>query len=156
MEKTTIYPKALFLYSLFLLLGFSTFAQNSGHLVSEIKEANKKFVQAFNDHDADALSMAYTKDAKAFPSNSEVVSGREAIKEFWNNVLEMDIAKVELNTIDAERCGNNAIEEGTYTLYDSNNTEMDHGKYIVVWKKENGEWKLSRDIWNTSMPAPEQ
>jgi ketosteroid isomerase-like protein len=31
---------------------------------------------------------------------------------------------------------------------------MDRGKYIVVWKDEGGKWKLHRDIWNSSLPAP--
>jgi ketosteroid isomerase-like protein len=29
---------------------------------------------------------------------------------------------------------------------------VDRGKYIVIWKREQGQWKLHRDIWNTSMP----
>jgi len=29
----------------------------------------------------------------------------------------------------------------------------DEIKYIVVWKHEGGEWKLHRDIWNSSRPA---
>jgi hypothetical protein len=31
---------------------------------------------------------------------------------------------------------------------------VDQGKYVVSWKKEEGVWKLDRDIWNTSSPAP--
>ncbi len=32
------------------------------------------------------------------------------------------------------------------------NAVIDKGKYVVAWKKENGNWKLYRDIANTSMP----
>ncbi len=31
---------------------------------------------------------------------------------------------------------------------------VDKGKYIVVWKKENGDWKVWRDIWNSDNPPP--
>jgi len=31
---------------------------------------------------------------------------------------------------------------------------LDKGKYIVIWKQEEGQWKLHRDIFNSSMPAP--
>lgn len=153
MKKYNHSRKALFLLSLLMLFGFTAYSQNGNKLITEIKNANKNFINAFNTQDADAISMAYTKEARIFPSNSEVVSGREAIKGFWGNVMGMGIAKVELNTLNAERCGKKAIEEGSYTLFDSNNSEIDHGKYLVVWEKEQGEWKLSRDIWNTSMPA---
>ena len=30
---------------------------------------------------------------------------------------------------------------------------LDHGKYLVFYKKEGGRWKIYRDIWNSSMPA---
>ena len=30
---------------------------------------------------------------------------------------------------------------------------LDRGKYVVVWKKRDGEWKLYCDIGNTSMQA---
>jgi hypothetical protein len=30
---------------------------------------------------------------------------------------------------------------------------LDTGKYIVIWKRENGAWKWHRDIWNSSRPA---
>jgi hypothetical protein len=29
---------------------------------------------------------------------------------------------------------------------------IDKGKYVEIWKKENGEWKIYADIWNTSLP----
>jgi ketosteroid isomerase-like protein len=33
---------------------------------------------------------------------------------------------------------------------------LDEGKYVVIWKRHQGKWKLHRDIWTTSMPAPAQ
>ena len=29
----------------------------------------------------------------------------------------------------------------------------DIGKYLVVWKREGGAWRLHIDIWNTNAPA---
>jgi ketosteroid isomerase-like protein len=34
-----------------------------------------------------------------------------------------------------------------------NGKTADRGKYIVVWKRDGGQWRLHRDSWNTSMPA---
>ena len=30
---------------------------------------------------------------------------------------------------------------------------VDKGNYIVVWKKDDGKWKIFRDIWNSSEKA---
>jgi hypothetical protein len=42
---------------------------------------------------------------------------------------------------------------GKYTLTGDAGKVLDQGKYVVVWKRELGQWKLYRDIWNTSVPA---
>ena len=46
------------------------------------------------------------------------------------------------------------VETGHYEIYDAENKMIDKGKYVVVWKQENGEWKLFRDIFNSDLPAP--
>jgi len=28
-----------------------------------------------------------------------------------------------------------------------------NGKYVVIWKRDGGQWRIHRDIWNTSMPT---
>jgi len=43
---------------------------------------------------------------------------------------------------------------GTFTLKGKGGQELDAGKYIVIWKREDGQWKLHRDIFNSSLPAP--
>jgi ketosteroid isomerase-like protein len=55
-----------------------------------------------------------------------------------------------------EAHGDMAYEVGKLTLKGEDGTVLDSGKYVVIWKRENGQWRLHRDIWNTSMPAPEQ
>ena len=32
------------------------------------------------------------------------------------------------------------------------NNSIDAGKQINVWKKENGEWKVYTNMWNSNMP----
>jgi ketosteroid isomerase-like protein len=29
---------------------------------------------------------------------------------------------------------------------------LDYGKYVVIWKQDKREWKLHRDIFNSSRP----
>lgn len=40
-------------------------------------------------------------------------------------------------------------------MYGDNNVLLEKGKYMSALKKENGTWKIFRDIWNTNAsPAP--
>lgn len=120
----------------------------------EISDANNGFMEAFNSGNAIGVAANYTADAKLFPEHGEIVQGQDAIEDFWSMVMGMGVAKVSLETVDARAYGRTALEEGKYMLYTSDDQLIDQGKYIVEWKKMDGKWKLYRDIWNTSSPAP--
>jgi len=154
MKNKTTFLNSLALIFLVCLL-FNSCTQGPIDVTSEIGEANKGFMEAFNSGDANAVAMNYTTNARLYPSNSDVIEGNEAIEEFWNGALNMGIKKALLETVTAESYGNIAIEEGRYTLYVEGDLIADQGKYIVTWKKENGQWKLHKDIWNTTNPAPQ-
>lgn len=100
----------------------------------------------FNQGDAATVALFYTENGMILPPNSGFVTGREAIKAFWQSLMDMGIKSMQLCTGEVESCGDIAYEVGKYVL--------DVGKYIVIWKRVNSGWELHRDIFNTSMPAP--
>jgi uncharacterized protein (TIGR02246 family) len=152
MENKTTFINSLASFFLVCLI-FNSCTQGPIDVTSEIEEANKGFMEAFNNGDANALAMKYTSNAKLYPSNSDVIEGHEAIEEFWNGAMNMGLKKILLETVTAESFGNIAIEEGRSTVYVEDDQIVDRGKYIVTWKKEDGQWKLHKDIWNTNNPA---
>ena len=117
-----------------------------------IEAANKAFVAAFAKHDAKAISGFYSATAEAFPPGSDIVKGREAIGKMWQGVFDAGIATADLKTTEVHAQGPLAYEVGTYAMKTKDGKVADHGKYCVVWLKEGGQWKLHRDIWNTSVP----
>ncbi len=123
-------------------------------VTTEIEEANKAFMDIRKSGDAEALSMFYTIDAKLFPANGELVVGREAIKAFISEDLATASSEILFETISAYGYGDMAIEEGKYKV-NVGSQEVDMGKYIVTWKKEDGQWKLHQDIWNSDLPLPQ-
>jgi ketosteroid isomerase-like protein len=118
-----------------------------------IEAGNKKFAEAVGRGDAAALAALYTKDAMVFPPNADITRGQEAIKGLWQSVIGSGIRGITLTTLEVESFGGTANEVGKYSLKGEGDKELDSGKYIVVWKRENGQWKLHRDIFNTSNPA---
>ncbi len=133
-----------------LLISLSVHAQKDRK--TEIMAANQKFMDAYAGG-ASTLGDLYTTDAQLFPPNSDVVKGNQAIGNVWKSIYDAGgIKKAKLETVDAEQEGNMVIETGRYTLLGANDTQLDAGKYMVIWKKEGGVWKLHRDIFNTSQP----
>jgi uncharacterized protein (TIGR02246 family) len=119
----------------------------------EIESANAQFMSAFKRSDATAIGNLYTTGARLLPANSDFVRGTAAIRAFWQNVMNMGLRSASLETIEVESHGDTAIEVGRYRLLAAGDALIDHGKYIVVWKNDNGTWKLHLDIWTTSQPA---
>ena len=120
----------------------------------EITVANEAFMAAFDGGDAAGVAALYTEDGKLLPPNMDVMSGREAIQAFWQGAMDMGVQSAELKIAEVEGHGDTAIEVSRYTLCGAGGQVLDKGKYIVIWKREAGQWKLHRDIFNSSMPAP--
>lgn len=118
---------------------------------NEIRSANKNFMKAFERNDAVSIANLYTEDAQLLPTHSDFISSKENIKEFWQQVLNTGITKVHLDTIEVENHSDTAIETGKYILSNDEKDTIDSGKYIVIWKKQDGQWYLHKDIWNSSL-----
>ena len=101
------------------------------------------------------MAALYTPGGQLLPVQNDFVTGTQAIAEFWQGAFDAGIKGAALETVEMESHGNTAHEVGTYRLLDADGKALDHGKYLVIWKKEGSSWKLHRDIWTTSI-APKQ
>jgi uncharacterized protein (TIGR02246 family) len=118
-----------------------------------VLEANELFMDRFNQGDAAGMAELYTEEGQVLPPNGDFLTGRPAIQALWQGVMDMGIKEVELEIVEVEGRDDTAFEVSTYKLLDENGQTLDHGKYIVIWKQEDGDWKLHRDIFNSSVPA---
>ena len=87
-----------------------------------------------------------------------MLSGRQAIQEFWQGVIDSGIRGATVETVDLEELGDTAIEVGAYTLDirpAGGEATQDVGKYVIIWKRQaDGSWKWAVDIFNTNLPPP--
>ena len=139
-----------FLFAFVTLTSLSASAQKD--MKATIVAANQKLMDIFA-KGASNMGSLYTTDGQLLFANADVIQGTPAINTFWKNVYESGVKKAKLETLEAQQDGNTVVEVGRYVLYGANDAQLDMGKYIVIWKQENGVWKLHRDIGNTSMPA---
>jgi len=119
---------------------------------SQIESVNKEWMAAFKAGDATALANFYTDQGQLLPANSDFVRGTEAIRLFWQGGIDMGFKDAILETVEVEAYGDTAIEVGRYRIFVGGGKVADHGKYVVVWKNEEGRWKIHRDIWTTTQP----
>ncbi len=119
--------------------------------IDQILEKANAFSQAFIRGDHDAMTALYTVDAKIFPGKADIIEGHEAIRERWKlpkgqKILFHKITPREINILD-----DHAYDYGYYvgqTQLEDGKQVSWKGKYVIVWKKIEGEWKMYLDIWN--------
>jgi uncharacterized protein (TIGR02246 family) len=111
------------------------------------------FMETFRRGDAAGMGELYTEDGQILPPNGTVVRGRPAIAGFWRMVMDLGITDLDMRVGETEQHGETAVEVSTAALLLEGGQVADEIKYIVVWKHEGGEWKLHRDIWNSSRSA---
>ena len=146
--------KAKHILSFFFLL-FVLHVQ-SQNLIGDEDEMNsiltniENFSQLVMNGDYRGIGEAYTEDAKIFPSNKEIITGREAIAAYWELPEGTRISYHKIFPEEIKIIGDEAYDFGYYegkTLRDGKESRW-RGKYVIVWKKVDGQWKIYLDIWN--------
>ena len=127
------------------------------HALDEIKLAMARTNDLFNTQvvggrNFGALDDVYTSDARILPPGAPMISGREAIKKFWSDLVQSANAKsAVLTSVDVMPAGDGVVEIGRATLTVEPQgqpvTQMEV-KYVVFWRNESGRWKWHVDIWN--------
>lgn len=130
-----------------------TFSIDSVRL--HITEMNKTYGKRFTTNDSGFYVSRYCKDAEVYCPGLPAVKGREAIRSFfYSNGTNTD-TNIELPPGNIYGNGDMVVEEGAYNFPDGKGGSVDKGKFIALWKQEDGTWKLYREIWNTDL-APKQ
>ncbi len=139
-----------------LFISSQLYAQSEDELIAKFNETNKKFSQMMLDNDLEGMLSYYAENFISMPSYQPMLRSLDAMRESHKQQHEMGmkITAFELTATDVIVEGNIAVEIGTYTI-SMDMEEMgamdDHGKYMNVWEKQGGDWKLRADMWNTDI-----
>ncbi|WP_179345495.1 YybH family protein [Winogradskyella ursingii] len=123
--------------------------------ISDLDVINKNisaFSKAYMNGDIEALVNMYTKDGKIFPNNRDIISGQTDLKSYWNIPEGAKILHHKITPIEIKIENDIAYDYGYYegkTQYKDKKESSWKGKYIIIWKNINGEWKIYLDIWNS-------
>ena len=134
-------------------------SQKVDHKAEEqrIRELDRAWVAAIAKKDAAAVGKLYADDGRLMPPNAPMVVGREAVAETWGQLFKLPGFSLtfEPQHIEVSEAGDMAYDVGTYSLSltpEGAARVQDQGKYVVVWQKVNGEWKVKADIFNSNNP----
>jgi ketosteroid isomerase-like protein len=113
---------------------------------SFIDSINTKFSEQIKNGDSIALASHYSTDAAILLPKSEPIKGKDILSA-WGSMLRAGTEDISFQTIDLAGNDDFLIETG-YIITKGSENNINKSKYLVVWKKQNGEWKLYRDMVN--------
>ncbi len=119
-----------------------------------VEEGNKAFMELLKKGDSVGVANLYTMDAKLLGPNMPAAVGRSSIQSVLGGFVNAGFTNFSLITTEVWGYENLLSEEGVWALAGKDGKELDRGKYIVLWKMEDGKWKLFRDCWNSDNPPP--
>ena len=156
MKSSSIILKLLVLSSTFFIGVNQVNAQNgkdsvSRELYNEIAKMDSILFNAFNSRDVVKFGSLFTQDLEFYHDKGGLTT-YEYTMSFMkdvaknNNGLRRDLVKGSLEVYPIPGYG--AMEIGAHTFCHLENGKQDCGtfKFVHVWQKKNGEWKISRVV----------
>lgn len=124
-----------------------------------IRKADQDWLRVFAAKDLAKSVDFVVADGSVLAPNTPIATGHEAIKKLFAGFFSLPELKIEWhpNKVEAARSGELGYSTGAYqmTFKDPNGKVIeDHGKYVTVWKKQGGQWKVAYDIFNSDLSPP--
>jgi uncharacterized protein (TIGR02246 family) len=119
-----------------------------------IRDLDAQWLRAVQAKDTAAISRLYAADGLYMAPNTQALGGRAGAQKGWGTMFALKGSALTFapSKVVIAQAGDIAYDIGTYTFAmdgtGGRRTE-EKGKYLVVWKKEDGGWKIAADIFNS-------
>lgn len=152
MKKSII---SLVLFAGVLVSGCNHPEKNSASLEEAkeaIAESNGVYFQAFVKGDSSIFIQRYAEDCCIMAPNAPALCGPDAALKFFRIAYhDLGLRNGKFITTNVYGSGDEFVtEEGLWQSFDVNHVLMDEGKFLVLWKKTPGGWKMYRDSFSSN------
>lgn len=139
---------------IFALSGATAHAQNyegSKEEIEKILSNIKNFSEFYMNLDYEGIANSYTLDGMILPPDADIIQGKEAIKKRWTLPEGVSIPHHKITPVEIIIKNDLAYDVGYYegrTKRRDGSEVSWRGKYVIIWKKIENDWKMYIDIWN--------
>ena len=126
----------------------------------DIDRNHQAWLDAMKANDAEALGRLVTEDAVLMPPNQPAVVGRAAVIDWFAGVVtQARTTGIGVPQREVIVAGDWAIERGSFVWNIAPAAGgapiEDHGNFLAIHQRQvDGTWKVTRNIWNSTLPAP--
>lgn len=119
-------------------------------VISIVQQQWQRYFQQAN---ALRLATLYIETGQIMPAYSPAINSRPAIQAFWQGCFDMGIYAMPREPTKLDWLVGTVNEIGVYRFLDRSHRVIDVGKYVIIWKADQGRWKIQYDIWTSNLPA---
>ncbi|MDH3892369.1 MAG: DUF4440 domain-containing protein [candidate division Zixibacteria bacterium] len=114
-----------------------------------IMNLEKQWSAKFSEGALDWIVSLHTEDAIQFPPGADLIQGKEALRKAWAGMINTEgfEASWESAEVFVSKSGDLAYDYGSLKITNPDGSKA-NAKYVVVWSKVNGEWKVAADMFN--------
>ena len=118
-----------------------------------IMSLEREWSTKFGEGDLDYIVNLHATDAIQLPPNADPIVGAAALRAAWEGMINTDGLTVtwEPTAAFVSASGDMAWDYGTASLTTPDGVTAPM-KYMVVWVRRDGEWKVAADMFNASAP----
>lgn len=119
-----------------------------------IRHLNHTVIASLSSGDIAAITAVYDTNAALLMPGAPAFVGIEAISAAWQGLVDTPGISLEAEPIEIEfsESGEMAMDRGWYrlTTATAGASTVEEGKYLVVWRKTDGQWRMIADMINNN------
>src|SRR5579862_9280943 len=149
----SFYKQLVPLVLLLFIFGSSLVPAKAAGDEQAIRDLDTMWSNAAGAKDLDKTVSVYADDASMLPPNAPIATGKDAIRAAWSGMMALPGFSLSFSPtkVTVSKSGDLAYEIGTFqfTVNDAQGKPANSvGKFVVVWAKRAGHWKVVADIFN--------
>jgi uncharacterized protein (TIGR02246 family) len=111
----------------------------------------RQWCEKLQEKDVDWIVNLFAEEGRQFPPNAEPVVGPQALRAAWEAMANTEGLRVSWEPAQAHvsASGDMAYDFGTGSITTPDG-RVQAAKYVVVWVRRDGEWKVAVDMFNTN------
>ena len=120
-------------------------APNADPVSAGIQSSIAQLRAALRKGDVEGILQTYTPDSQLVMPG-QVLMGRDAIRPTFEFLLGMGIRDIRCENQEFFNGAGTTVETGRTVLLDAAGIQLASNRYMTLWKKEGGQWRIHRDV----------
>jgi ketosteroid isomerase-like protein len=113
-----------------------------------IESANHATEQLVARGDAAAITKLYARDAQVISPRKPMAIGRNEVEGLYQATFNLGFDSLDVEILEISRVGPMVYEIGKFHYEHTSGVVPIHGKYMCIWKWDEGTWLIHREISN--------